>query len=119
MEADGIIRPGKTTKGLRRQSAVADQQKEEFESEDTQLDEPSADVEGKNDKASSKKSPENILAGKCYLESASDCSVIKHVHWFKIVGVVSSQTIIQGIINVLTNLAAFLLHKAAFLHSVH
>lgn len=64
VEADGIIRPGKTIKGLRRQSAATEQQRQELQSEDTQLDEPSADVEGKNDKPGNKKSPEEILAGK-------------------------------------------------------
>lgn len=64
VEADGIIRPGKTTKGLRRQSATADQKRKELQSEDAQLDEPSADVEGKNGKLSSKKSIEEVLAGK-------------------------------------------------------
>lgn len=64
VQAGSNIRPGKTTKGLRRQSVIADQQKKELQSEDTQLDEPSAIVEGENDKESSKKSPEVILAGK-------------------------------------------------------
>lgn len=63
VEADGIVRPRKTTKGLRRQLAT-DQQRKELQSEDTQLDEPSADVEGKNDKPSGKKSTEKVLAGK-------------------------------------------------------
>lgn len=63
VEADGI-RPGKTTKVLRRQPATADQQRKELQSEDIQLDEPSADVEGKKDKLGRKKSPEEILAGK-------------------------------------------------------
>lgn len=64
VDADGIIRPGKTTKGLRRQAATAEQQRKELQSEDTQLDKPSADVEGKNDKPGTKKTPEEVLAGK-------------------------------------------------------
>lgn len=63
-EADGIIRPRKTTKDLRRQLITADQQRKELQSEDTQSDEPSVDVESKNDKPSDKKSTEKVLAGK-------------------------------------------------------
>lgn len=64
VDAEAVIRPGKTTKGLRRQSAPGDQQRKELQSEDTQLDEPSVDMEGRNGKPSGKKSPEAVLAGK-------------------------------------------------------
>lgn len=62
--ADGITRSGKTTNGLRRQSDTVDRQRAELQGEDSQLDEPSTDMEGKTDKPRSKKSPEEVLAGK-------------------------------------------------------
>lgn len=59
VEADGIVEPAKTSKVLRKP-----QQKKILQSEETQLDEPGADMEGKNDTPSGNKSPEEILAGK-------------------------------------------------------
>ncbi|KAL7846592.1 hypothetical protein SRHO_G00215720 [Serrasalmus rhombeus] len=68
IEADGIVKSGQATKGLRaRQTAAVDQKKKELQgpqSEDTQKDEPGTDVETKKDKPGSKKSPEEVLAAK-------------------------------------------------------
>ncbi|XP_072514482.1 adipocyte enhancer-binding protein 1 [Salminus brasiliensis] len=69
VEADGLVRSGQTTKGLRRrQAAAVDHKKKEIQeqqqSEDAQKDEPGAGVEAKKDKPGSKKSPEEVLAAK-------------------------------------------------------
>uniref|UniRef100_A0AAR2JNB0 F5/8 type C domain-containing protein n=1 Tax=Pygocentrus nattereri TaxID=42514 RepID=A0AAR2JNB0_PYGNA len=68
IEADGMVKSGQATKGLRaRQTAAVDQKKKELQgpqSEDTQKDEPGTDVETKKDKPGSKKSPEEVLAAK-------------------------------------------------------